>query len=232
MHRANLRRQHTEGMRARTSFATPTRWASVPVTRHERQDATQNSSASFLQDAKRARARRRLRGAVTAVMISNRYTERFSLDAPGVPASALTFDGKTYQLGDFERQQSVTSIKQRLAQVQEISFANMALYLIEDVRSEDDDLRLKNSETVEEILQYLPRETSALELQVLPVDQCDILVEVRDGLVYQDVALRKRGWDTLEEHRDLGRCEGVSINEFGEIIEIDLARSNLQGESK
>ena len=235
MHRTNLRRQHTEGMRARTSFATPTRWASVPVTRHERQDATQNSSASFLEDAKRARARRRLRGAVTAVMISNRYTERFSLDPPGVPASALTFDGKTYQLGDFERQQSVTSIKQRLAQVQEISFANMALYLIEDVRSEDDDLRLKNSETVEEILQYLPRETSALELQVLPVDQCDILVEVRDGLVYQDGGEGvgfKRGWDTLEEHRDLGRCQGVSINEFGEIIGIDLARSNLQGESK
>jgi hypothetical protein len=103
------------------------------------------------------------------------------------------------------------------------------------VRSEDDDLRLKNSETVEEILQYLPRETSALGLQVLPVDQCDILVEVRDGLVYQDGGEGvgfKRGWDTLDVHRDLGRCEGGSINEFGEIIEIDLARSNLQGESK
>ena len=79
-------------------------------------------------------------------------------------ASAGTIGGETYQLGDFERQQSVTSIKQRLTQVQQISFANTALYLIEDVRSDDDDLRLRNSEAVEEILQYLPRQTSALEL--------------------------------------------------------------------
>jgi hypothetical protein len=67
----------------------------------------------------------------------------------------------------------------------------------------------------------------------MPIDQCDILVEVREGLVYQDGGgVYMVGWDALEEHRDLGRCEGVSINEFGEIIEIDLSDSNLQGESK
>jgi hypothetical protein len=61
----------------------------------------------------------------------------------------------------------------------------MALYLLEDVRSEDDDLRLKNSEAVEEILQYLPPQTSTPKLQVVLIDQCEILVEVRDGLVYE-----------------------------------------------
>jgi hypothetical protein len=68
----------------------------------------------------------------------------------------------------------------------------------------------------------------------MPIDQCDILVEVRDSLVYQDGGGGyEEGRDALEEHRDLGRCQqGVFINEFGEIIEIGLARSNLQGESK
>ena len=227
MYRTNLCRQNTDGLRAHTSLAAPTRWTSVPVTAHERQDATQRASSSFLQDAKRARARRRLRDAVKAV-ISNRFTERFSLDEPGVPASAVNLCGEAYQLDVFQRQQSVTSIKRKLAQLQPIPFEIMVLYLKEDVRSEDEDLQLKNSETVEEIMQYLPPQTSSLELLVMAIDQCDILIQVRDGLTH-DGELNVEGWDTLEEHRDPSRCQGVYINEFGEITKLRICNLGLTG---
>jgi hypothetical protein len=149
-------------------------------------------------------------------------------DEPGVPASAVTLAAEAYQLGVFQRQQSVAYIKRKLAQLQPIPFENMVLYLNEDVRSEDEDHRLKNSETVEEIMRYLPPQTSSLELLVMAIDQCDILIQVRDGLTH-DGELDLEGWDTLEEHRDPSGCQGVSINEFGEITKLRLCNLGLKG---
>jgi hypothetical protein len=104
----------------------------------------------------------------------------------------------------------------------------MALYLLEDVRSEDDDLRLKNSEAAEEILQYLPPQTSTLprpsckwysSISARFWLKCEMAWSTKAG----GITSYKKGWDALEEHRDLGRCEGASINGFDEISGIRLA---------
>jgi hypothetical protein len=51
-----------------------------------------------------------------------------------------------------------------------------------------------------------------------------ILVEL-----YEACGNELEGWDTLEEHRDPSECAGVTVDDSGEITEIDLSDSNLSG---
>jgi hypothetical protein len=62
-----------------------------------------------------------------------------------------------------------------------------------------------------------------------------ILVELRDLTGFANWEnnkvpnWNKDGWGTLEEHRDPSQCAGVTVDDSGEITEIDLSDSNLSG---
>jgi hypothetical protein len=54
------------------------------------------------------------------------------------------------------------------------------------------------------------------------------LAELRDATDFANWSMNKDGWDTLEEHHDPSRCEGVTMDS-GTITEIGLEHSNLNG---
>jgi hypothetical protein len=60
------------------------------------------------------------------------------------------------------------------------------------------------------------------------LEEWQILVEMRDDTGYADWTENRKGWDTLEEHKDPSQCAGVTVKS-GKITKIDLRDSNLAG---
>jgi hypothetical protein len=56
--------------------------------------------------------------------------------------------------------------------------------------------------------------------------QC--LTSIRDSTGFSHWTRNTGGWGTLEAHRDIRRCEGVTVDQ-GELVGIDLEDSNLSG---
>ena len=69
---------------------------------------------------------------------------------------------------------------------------------------------------------------SYTHLCALQLEEWQVLAELRDATDFANWSMNKGGWDTLEEHHDPSRCEGVAM-ESGTITEIGLEDSNLNG---
>jgi hypothetical protein len=55
-----------------------------------------------------------------------------------------------------------------------------------------------------------------------------VLTSIRDGTGFRNWKKNKGGWGTLEQHRDIRRCDGVTV-ELGRLIGIDLEDTGLTG---
>jgi hypothetical protein len=58
------------------------------------------------------------------------------------------------------------------------------------------------------------------------------LVELRDGTGYAGWTGKKEGWNMLEEHKDPGRCGGLTVDADGKITSIELQGLNLTGKKR
>jgi hypothetical protein len=70
-----------------------------------------------------------------------------------VPTTALAADGSTIELGHLERSQTVHEVKKLLAAKTGIGVGSQQLFVMDDERH-DEDLSLKNHETIHEVMSY------------------------------------------------------------------------------
>ena len=55
------------------------------------------------------------------------------------------------------------------------------------------------------------------------------LAELRDATSFKGWSKNKMGWATIEAHKKARRCDGVTVNDLGYVIKINLPDTNLLG---
>jgi Leucine-rich repeat (LRR) protein len=151
-----------------------------------------------------------------------------------VSVSATTPSGESFDLGDVSPSQTIGQLKRTVARNAGICTGAQQLWLPQDAR--DDAQQLIDNETVGSVLSYSPicvaqGPTAALELVLavmIDVEEWESLVSVRDALGYAQWTDYRAGWAKLEEHKNVSRCEGVEVDEYGKISDLCLLDANLQ----
>jgi hypothetical protein len=161
---------------------------------------------------------------------------------PGVTfaGSAQGGDGTIHVLTEnLSEEHTVGDVKIALSRQTEISAEMQKLYVVGDNNKRDgiEDTEtggeLEDGELLGAVIHYNPicHSTKRLELLVTSfgVEEWQILVELRDGTGYAGWWGKKEGWDTLEEHKDPSRCNGITVDANGRITKIVLFQNNLTG---
>jgi hypothetical protein len=150
--------------------------------------------------------------------------------------SAQGGDGAVHVLTDLGEEHTVGDVKTALSRQTEMAAETQKLYVMDDKRDGIENMgtggELEDDEVLGTVVHYNPicHLTKRLELLVMNFEpeEWQILVEMRDAVGYVDWTRNTEGWDTLQEHKDPSRCEGITI-ESGKITKIDLSNSNLAG---
>jgi hypothetical protein len=83
-----------------------------------------------------------------------------------VVVKGVAADGTAYALGELVVSATIFNVKQKLSTMSEMSTSCQSLYLVEDVREEQDDLELKNHETLREVRKHAG-DTQELEIAIM-----------------------------------------------------------------
>jgi hypothetical protein len=83
-----------------------------------------------------------------------------------VATTVLAADGSTFDLGQMKNSQTILSLKKVLAEKSGMSVGGSQLYVVDDNREGIDDLKLRNSEIVEQVMTYTASSTE-LHMMVL-----------------------------------------------------------------
>jgi hypothetical protein len=159
---------------------------------------------------------------------------------PGVTfvVSAQGGDGTIHVLTEnLGEEHTVGDVKTALSRQTEMPAGAQKLYVVNDKRDGIEDTEtggeLQDGELLGVVIHYNPicRSTKRLELLVtsFELEEWQILVELRDGTGYAGWTRKKEGWDTLEEHKDPRRCNGIAVDASGKIAQIRLSQNNLTG---
>jgi serine/threonine protein kinase len=73
------------------------------------------------------------------------------------------------------------------------------------------------------------RTTKGAKEEPSATDEVTALIVIRKVMGYSRWTKNKGGWDGLEKHADVGRCEGVKTGDEGTVHGLNLAGSNLTG---
>jgi hypothetical protein len=86
---------------------------------------------------------------------------------PQLQASALAADGTIYALGVLSSAATVLSVKQLLSKLSDMAAGSQSMYLIDDAREGEDELELRNHETIGEVQRYVPEGAAELRFAVM-----------------------------------------------------------------
>jgi hypothetical protein len=99
-------------------------------------------------------------GMTTPPLIAN-------IETPTSPVtSVLAADGTMYQIGEISSDDTIFSVKQRLATLSDMDEESQSIFLIDDTRDGEEDLELKNDDTVGVVMR-LSSSSSVLRFAVL-----------------------------------------------------------------
>jgi hypothetical protein len=170
-----------------------------------------------------------------------RTEEESAVDPPpdaNFVVSAQGGDGTIHVLTEnLGEEHTVGDVKIALSRQTEMPAGAQKLYVVNDKRDGIEDTEtggeLEDDELLGAVIHYNPicHSTKRLELLVtnFALEEWQILVELRDGTGYAGWKYNKEGWDTLEEHKDPSRCNGITVDASGKITSINLYGNNLAG---